>query len=45
MSYFPISLPRAERQLRLQADYGFACKCARPCKLARRTGVLLLRML
>ena len=27
MSYFPISLPRAERQQRLLSDYGFSCKC------------------
>jgi hypothetical protein len=27
MSYFPISVPRAQRQLRLQNDYGFTCRC------------------
>ncbi len=27
MSYFPISLPRTQRQLRLQTDYGFMCTC------------------
>jgi hypothetical protein len=27
MSYFPIGVPRAQRQLRLQNDYGFTCRC------------------
>ena len=30
MSYFPISLPHAERQQRLLSDYGFSCKCVSP---------------
>jgi hypothetical protein len=29
MSYFPISVPRAQRQLRLQTDYGFTCRRVR----------------
>ena len=32
MSYFPVTLPRAQRQQRLLGDYGFACACAR-CEL------------
>ena len=31
MSYFPISLPRSERQQRLQNDYGFSCRRVHTC--------------
>ena len=35
MSYFPISLPRAERQHRLLSDYGFSCRRVRVLVLIR----------
>lgn len=32
MSYFQVTLPRAQRQERLLSDYGFVCRCQR-CEL------------